>query len=60
MTEVKKEPRKQCSACKDFKLLSEFSLERKKPMGRQSRCKYCHAAGSKAYRETKKTEEMAK
>lgn len=48
--EVKKEPRKQCSNCKDWKLVSEFFKEKKKPMGLQSRCKLCHKAGVKEWK----------
>lgn len=52
--DMKREPRKQCSQCEDYKLLEEFFVEKKKPMGRQSRCKLCHKAGVKAWRALRK------
>lgn len=57
MEELKKEPKKQCSTCKDYRPLSEFFKEKKKPLGVQSRCKLCHAAGAKNWREQKALED---
>lgn len=41
MEQIKREPRKQCSQCKDWKPVSEFHKEKAKPLGLQSRCKFC-------------------
>lgn len=38
MTEV---TRKQCSNCKDWKPLEDFHKEKSKPLGVQSKCKFC-------------------
>ena len=54
--EPKREPRKQCSKCQDYKLVSEFFKEKSKPMGLQSRCKLCHKAGVKNWRAEKRAE----
>ena len=39
-----KVPRKQCSQCKDWKVLSDFHKEKAKPLGLQSRCRLCKKA----------------
>ena len=41
MTQEMKEPRVQCSMCKDWKPRSDFHVEKSKPLGVQSRCKFC-------------------
>lgn len=38
---VQRELRKQCSWCKDWKPLSDFHKEKAKPLGLQSRCRFC-------------------
>lgn len=57
MSEEKKELRKQCSTCKDYKLLSDFQLERKKPLGVQSKCRLCKRAEGIARREKERTKD---
>jgi hypothetical protein len=56
MEEQKKVPRKQCSKCKDYKLLTEFFNEKRKPDGKQSRCKLCHTAGVREWKSDHKTD----
>lgn len=50
--------RKKCSCCEDYKPLTDFFNEKKKALGVQSRCKFCHAEGVKQWKEKKKMEEM--
>lgn len=45
---------KQCSKCKETKLLSEFNLDRRKKGGLRSECKACVAIYSHMYRKTHK------
>lgn len=44
--------RKQCSRCKDWRVLADFHKEQSKPLGLQSRCKLC--------KKLEKLEELAK
>lgn len=59
ITEPTREPRKQCSICKDYKLLTEFHKEQKKPMGVQSRCTLCKQRENAAYQERLRQEKLS-
>lgn len=59
MEELKKEPRKQCSVCGDWKRLDEYFKEKKKPMGVQSRCKICHKRGVASWKAQARAEREA-
>lgn len=51
--------RKQCSICKDYKLLNEFHKEKKKPQGVQSRCILCKQRENAAYQEKLRLDKLA-
>lgn len=42
---------KQCSTCKQTKILAEFYADHRKPDGRESRCRICKCAAVRRYRE---------
>lgn len=59
ITEPTRAPRKQCSMCKDYRLLTEFHKEKKKPMGLQGRCILCKQKENAAYQEKLRQEKLA-
>lgn len=60
ITEPSREPRKQCSVCKDFRLLAEFHKGKKKAQGVQSRCILCKQRENAAYQEELRQKKLAK
>lgn len=48
--------RAQCSMCKDWKPIADFHKEKAKPLGIQSRCRYCKAKEPKKTRKEEPNE----